>query len=66
MDKEQESKRVAGGAREVLAQAADGGILSPVEERCPWSSGGAHGDSLKGFSQGGFCKAVKCRYADRG
>lgn len=56
MDKE--TKRVAVGDGEVLDKAA--------EEGCPWSSEGLHGDPLKGFSQRGFCKAVKCRYADCG
>lgn len=60
MDKE--TKRVAAGA--ALDKAADEGI--PAKEGCPWSSGASHGDPLKSFSQGGFCKAVKCRYADCG
>lgn len=62
MDKE--TKRVAVGDGEVLDKAADEGI--PAEEGCPWSSRSPHGDPLKGFSQRGFCKAVKCRYADCG
>lgn len=64
MDQEQETKRVAVSAGEILDKTADEGI--PAEEGCPWSSRGSHSDPSQGFSQRGFCKAVKCRYADCG